>query len=122
MIYTLKNEGRTDISFLEIVSAPGGAVMLHEVKHMEALMSRGLPSYSSLYEKKIRPGETVTLKICYHRERISGSLFSALLSLYIIDSNKRCQTQPLFAPKDKLYDSRSVSKEGICEKTGRMTG
>lgn len=42
-------------------------------------------------------------------------MFSAPMSIGMIDDNGRYWTQPLFAPQNKVYDSRAVSAEEYIE-------
>ena len=68
------------------------------------------------FDKKIRVGETITVKFCYHKERIINGTLSAIMSIGLEDCNGRHWMQPLFAPTEKIYDSRMVSyKDYISE-------
>jgi hypothetical protein len=49
------------------------------------------------------------LKISYHKDAIIPGLFSAPFSIGMVDDNGRYWTQPLFAPQEKVYDSRAMS-------------
>ena len=68
-------------------------------------------NYSVLCDKKIRAGQTVTVKICYHEECVVSGIFSAIISIGLIDDNNHIWIQPLFAPEEKIYDSNLISAE-----------
>ena len=61
------------------------------------------------YDKKIRPGETVTIKFCYHKDRVITGRMSSIMTIGMEDDNGRYWMQPLFAPSEKIYDSRMVT-------------
>lgn len=73
-------------------------------------------NYSVCLDKKVRVGEVVTVKFCYHKDRIVSGMLSAIMSIGLEDCNGRHWMQPLFAPTEKIYDSRMVSyKDYISE-------
>ena len=73
-------------------------------------------NYSVCYDKKIRPDETVTIKFCYHKERVIKGMVSSMMTIGMNDDNGRYWMQPLFAPTEKIYDSRMVTyKDYITE-------
>ena len=74
-------------------------------------MKENILSYSIWHDRKIRSGRTVTLKLCYHKDRIMAGAFSANMSIGMQDDNGNCWEQPLFAPEDKVYNSEQVTLE-----------
>ena len=54
-------------------------------------------------------GDTVKVKFCYNKECVIGGMFSAIMSIIMEDDNGRYWSQPLFAPENKIYDSRLIS-------------
>lgn len=110
VIYTLKNVGKTDISVLNVISMYKKDTCIFASTVAGKFLSEGLINYSDCYDKKIRVGEVVTLKLCYHKERILCGMITANMVLGLQDSNGNCWQQPLFAPRDKLYDSYKVKR------------
>ena len=111
VIYTLKNVGKTDISVLNVISKYKKDTCIFPSMYMEEFVTNGCINYSDCYDRKVRVGETVTLKLCYHQARILAPFLSADMVLGFQDSNGHYWQQPLFAPLDKLYDSYSVEPE-----------
>ncbi len=109
VIYTFKNAGKTDISSLDIICNFKKDTCIFEVESATRFASGNVLNYWYCYDKKIRVGETVTIKFCYHKERVLAGPISAVMSISMEDDNGRYWTQPLFAPLDKLYDSRQYS-------------
>ena len=109
-IYTLKNVGKTDISSLDIISMYKKDTCIFSSTAAKKFISEEVINYSICYDKKIRVGESVTLKMCYHKERILCGMVTANMVLGLRDINGNCWQQPLFAPKEKLYDSYMVKR------------
>ena len=109
VIYTLKNAGKTDISTMDIIWHFQQSSSIFPADAARRWAKGNLLNYSYCYDKKIRVGESVSLKICYHEDVIMPGMVSAPMSIGMIDDNGRYWTQPLFAPQDKVYDSRSIS-------------
>ena len=117
VMYTFKNAGKTDISTMDTIWHFQQSSCIFPAGEARQWAEGNLLNYSYCYDKKIRAGETVTLKICYHKDAISPGMFSATISIGMIDDNDRYWTQPLFAPQDKLYDSRAISPKDYIEQT-----
>ena len=117
VMYTFKNAGKTDISAMDIIWHFQQSSCIFPAGEARQWADGNLLNYSYCYDKKIRAGETISLKICYHKEAIIPGMLSATISLGMIDDNGRYWTQPLFAPQDKLYDSRAISPKEYIEQT-----
>lgn len=116
VIYTFKNTGKTDISTMNISWNFRQSSCIFPADEARRWAEGNLLNYFCCYDKKIHVGENVSLKICYHKEVVIPGLFSATVSLGMIDDNGRYWVQPLFAPRNKLYDSRAISpKEYIAQ-------
>lgn len=109
VIYVFENVGKTDISRIDIISVNNQNTAIYNVDFAKENASHGILNCSELYDRKIRVGETFSVKICYHKEHILCGVISASLNMGFEDSNGRFWLQPLFAPYDKIYDSRQVS-------------
>ncbi len=57
------------------------------------------------------------MKICYYKDVIMPGMFSAPISIGMIDDNGHYWMQPLFAPQDKICDSRMISPKEYIEQT-----
>ena len=111
VIYVLKNEGKTDISTTNIICHYQKDTCLFPAEYADRYMKENILSYSIWHDRKIRSGRTVTLKLCYHKDRIMAGAFSANMSIGMQDDNGNCWEQPLFAPEDKVYNSEQVTLE-----------
>lgn len=109
VIYTLKNAGKTDISSLDIICNFKRDTCIFESENAKKWAADNLLNYWYCYDKKVRVGETVTIKFCYHKDHVITGPISAIMSIVMQDDNGRYWTQPLFAPLEKLYDSRQIS-------------
>lgn len=117
VIYTLKNAGKTDISTTNIFWHVQELSCIFPAAEARQWAEGNLLNYSYCYDRKIRVGESVSLKICYHKDAIVPEMFSAPVSVGMIDDNGRYWTQPLFAPQNKVYDSRAISSREYIEQT-----
>lgn len=117
VIYTFKNAGKTDVSAMDIIWHFQQSSSIFPVDEARQWAEGNLLNYSCCYDKKIRAGENFSLKICYHKDAIITGMFSATISIGMIDDNGRYWTQPLFAPQNKLYDSRAISPKEYIEQT-----
>lgn len=109
VIYTLKNAGKTDVSTTDIICNYKRDTCIFDCDAIEWCVVNNVLNYSKCYDRKIRCGEKITLKLCYHKDRIISGMFSAVMAIGMKDDNGRCWRQPLFAPEDKVYDSRQVT-------------
>lgn len=108
VMYTFKNVGATNISTTNIICNSQKDTCIFPCSFMDTYVTNHVLNYSECYDKKIRSGETLSLKICYHKDRVVAGLVSAILSIGMEDENGNYWQQPLFAPTDKVYDSRQV--------------
>lgn len=109
VMYTLKNVGKTDISTTNIICNYQRDTCIFPCALVEIFIENNALNYSECFDKKIRSGATVSLKICYHKDRVITSMMSATLSIGMHDANGNYWQQPLFAPADRVYDSRQVA-------------
>lgn len=109
VIYMFKNIGKTDIRCINPICTYQKDTILCNVDSAEMIAEYGMLSYSSYYDKKVRVGEEVTMKVCYHKDCIVTGNFSAIMDMGFEDSKGRHWLQPLFAPHDKIYDAYGVS-------------
>ena len=117
VIYTFGYIGKTDISTLNIIWNLKQSSCIFPEDEAYQWATGNLLNYSYCYDKKIRVSETLSLKICYHKDAIIQGMFSAPISIGMIDDNDCCWLQPLFAPLDKIYDSRAISRKEYIAQT-----
>ena len=109
VIYTLKNAGKTAVSATDIICNYKKDTCIFECDNCVTWAANHLLNYSVNYDKKIRPGETVTVKFCYHKDRVIMGMMSSIMTFGMEDDNGRYWMQPLFAPTERIYDSRMVT-------------
>ncbi len=109
VIFEFMNVGKTDIQCISPICTYKKDTMLCNVKEHQMILEHGLLSYSTSYDRKIRVGESFTMRICYHKDCIVTGLISAIMVMGIEDCNNRFWEQPLFAPNDKIYDAKQIS-------------
>lgn len=118
VIYKFENRGKTDISSLDIICNYKKDTCIFPCDSAQRRAAANVLSYWYCYDKKIRIGETISVKLCYHKDRILLGMFSAIMSVAMEDDNGRYWVQPLFAPTNKIYSSRQISykeyREEIC--------
>lgn len=107
--YVFKNMGLTDINSMNVLMADKRHICLFGTQEIDYLLSQGAINYSICYDKKLRVGETVSLKLLYNKNHIPIGAFSALMLLGLRDDNGRIWEQPFFAPNDKVYESHEIS-------------
>ena len=108
VIYTLKNAGKTDINSLVIICNFMKNTCIFPADRVAWYAENHLLNYSECYDRKIRVGSTITLKFCYHKDAIIVGPISAIMHIGIVDDNGRHWIQPLFAPENKIYESRAI--------------
>ena len=108
VIYEFKNAGKTDIRCVSPVCTYKKDTMLCDVSNAKMILEYGWLSYSTMFDRKIRVGESFTTKICYLKDCIVSGLMSSIMFMCLEDCNNRFWNQPLFAPNNKIYDSYEI--------------
>jgi hypothetical protein len=109
VIYSFKNVGKTDISTTNIICNFQKDTCIFQTDAIGCYIGNNLLNYSECYDRKIRVGETLSVKLCYHKDRVVISAFSASMSIGMQDDCGHYWQQPLFAPTDRVYDSKQVT-------------
>ena len=109
VIYTLKNVGKTDISVSYIICHHKRTKVLLNSRFAKEYLNNRCLNYSESCDRKVRVGETLTIKLCYHKDHVIESFVDAILSVGMRDSSGHYWEQPLFIPFNKIYDSYRVS-------------
>lgn len=87
VIYVFKNVGKTDISTTDIICHYQKDTCIFPCDYAEKCMTDNVLNYSECHDKTIRSGETVSLKLCYHKDRIVTGMISANMSIGMQDDN-----------------------------------
>lgn len=107
--YTLKNVGKTVIYESAVISNNKRSTCIFEDKYInERVVNTGILNYYALLDRRIAPGETFTLKLCYQKKEIIGGPFCAAFEVGMRDDNGTYWVQPFFAPEDKIYESTKI--------------
>ena len=109
VIYEFKNAGKTDIRCVSPICTYKKDTMLCSVYSAQMILEHGFLSYSTLYDTKIRAGESFTMRVCYHKDCIMTGMLSANMVMGIEDCNNRFWRQPLFAPNNKIYETHRIT-------------
>ena len=113
--YTLKNIGHTEISHIYFsTNLPKNTSLFGiENKENEMCYENNFLNYSVILDKSVKPRESIKLKICYIDEKIIlSNIGSATITIWMVDEKNNWWSQPLFAPENKIYNSkRSSHKE-----------
>lgn len=109
VIYHFKNVGKTDIRCISPICTYKKDTMLCNTSTTQMILEHGLLSYSTMYDRKIRVGESFTMKVCYHKDCIVTGTLSSIMVMGIEDCNGRFWEQPLFAPNNKIYETHRIT-------------
>lgn len=109
VIYKFENKGKTDISLLDIICNYKKDTCIFLCDAAQSMAANHMLNYSYCYDKKIRIGETITIKFCFHKDRVLAGMLSATMAIGMEDDNNRHWIQPLFVPDEKIYDSEQTS-------------
>jgi len=111
VIYCFKNVGKTDIKSVSPICTYKKNTMLCDVSNVQMILEHGLLSYSTMYDQKVRVGDSFTMRVCYHKNCVSAGMISALMVMGMEDCNNRFWEQPLFAPNNVIYDTHRVTRK-----------
>lgn len=106
-----KNVGRTDIRCVSPICTYQKDMMLCDVSSAQFILKHGILNYSTMYDRKIRVGESFTMKVCFHKEYMVTGMMSAIMVMVLEDSNGKFWEQPLFVPSDKIYETYQITRE-----------
>lgn len=99
------------MSILDIISCDKKSTCIFSSVDATDWASKGLLYYTKRYDKKIHIEDSITLKLCYHKECIVSGIFTAAIFMGMQDRNGNYWQQPLFAPRNKIQDSFSVKPD-----------
>ncbi len=104
--YDFINTGKTEIESICLVSTHPRTTSMIELEKREFLIKNKTICYEAWSNKRfIKPGETVSIKISYIKNKLVMSPFSASAAIYMEDINGHLWRQPLFCPTDEIENS-----------------
>lgn len=109
--YTFTNTGKTEIDDVCFVCNQKEILALIELKNIDFYLSHGLPEREAwpTNHKPIKPGDTITVRICYLKDCVAFPAATALVSIHMIDIYGTNWRQPLFCPLSQTDNSRMES-------------
>lgn len=113
VIYVLENVGKTDIAITHVLCNHKRTEVLMGSNVAKMFLDTKCLNYSESCDDKIRVGERIIIKICFHKDCVIYSFIGATISIGIQDVNGNCWEQPLFAPYNKIYDSYRLSHKDL---------
>lgn len=115
--YKFENVGSADILCLYVSNNNQKSAILCDVGSLEFYINNGMLNYAEMFDRIVRVGESFSLRVCYHKDFISAGVFSVSLTISMEDRNGLCWAQGLFAPDNKIYQTRAINykeyKEGL---------
>ena len=110
--YQFINTGKTEIDSICIISNQPKTTSIFGLYERELFIKNGLPCYNVWAKKRfIKPGETISIKVCYIKEQIMLSPISSVAAIYMEDINGNLWHQPLFCPTDEMDNSTRASRK-----------
>ena len=108
--YTFRNIGKTEIDGICFVCNQKDKVSLASRKEIEFYHAHDLPSCEAWCNKRfIKEGESITLRVCYLKDKMVLPYISAVVSIHIQDINGNIWHQPLFCPSNETDNSTRES-------------
>ena len=108
--YEFINTGKTEIDSICVVSTHPRTTSMIELKQRSYLLNYKTINYESWSSKRfIKPGQSVSIKICYIKGKVMVSPISAVAAIYMEDINGHLWHQPLFCPTDKMENSNRAN-------------
>lgn len=118
VVYELENIGKTDIDNLTIMTSHKRTKFLTNLSSLESHVKNGLLSYSATLDKRIKVGETITIKISYNEDRILGPEWAALMNIGFEDVYRTFWVQPFFAPSNRIYVPKEIAEQDYISRIG----
>lgn len=108
--YEFINTGKTEIDSVCVVSTHPRTTSLVELKQRSYLFNYKTINYECWSSKRfIKPGQSVSIKICYIKDKAMVSPISAVAAIYMEDINGHLWHQPLFCPTDEMENSKRAN-------------
>ena len=108
--YLFKNTGKTEIDSICVVSTHPRTTSMIELEKRSFLINYKTLCYEAWSKKRfIKPGESVSIKVCYVKDKVMISPISACAVIYMEDINGHLWHQPLFCPTNEMENSNRAN-------------
>lgn len=108
--YLFKNIGKTEIDSICVVSTHPRTTSMIELEKRSFLINYKTLCYEAWSKKRfIKPGESVSIKVCYVKDKVMISSISACAAIYMEDINGHLWHQPLFCPTNEMENSNRAN-------------
>lgn len=108
--YTFVNTGKTEINSVCVVSTHPQTTSMIELDQRDFLIKYRTLCYEAWSKKRfIKPGDTVSIKVCYIKGKVMVSPISAVVAIYMEDINGNLWHQPLFSPTNEMENSNRAN-------------
>ena len=108
--YDFINIGKTEIDSICVVSTHQRTTSMIELEKRDFLIKNKTICYEAWSNKRfIKPGETVSIKVCYIKNKVMMSPISASAAIYMEDINGYWWHQPLFCPTNEMENSNRTN-------------
>ncbi|PWL69943.1 MAG: hypothetical protein DBY23_05955 [Bacillota bacterium] len=117
MDYILKNTGKSDINYLDIVSNDKKSIILVKYDSLSYIVDNHFVNYNYCFDKMLQKNEKIKIRIYFEKDHLPYLPISATLSILFEDSNHHLWEQPFFYEQEKLYPPHSISYKYYREST-----
>lgn len=107
--YELKNIGKSATEYTVIATPRQQNTTLIEIEDFKMLYDDKIMNYDCYFDKKIFPGESLKLRIYYHKDSGPMSIFSSNLILMFQDEYGTYWEQAFFEDRLNLYSPRIIT-------------
>lgn len=105
----VENIGKSDINFLDIISTNKKSLSLISYNSLDTLLDYKGVFYNYCYDRKIRVGDRIKIRIYFEKDSQPFLLFGATLALIFEDQYHNMWEQPFFYDKENLYVPHSIT-------------
>ncbi len=102
--YRLENVGKTDVSTISLICQDKRHFWLCEKYYAQDFMKSRILHYVAHFDNKIRVGENFEIILFYNKKHTH----LPMLDIGMQDPGNHFWVQPLFAPKNRVGDSREI--------------
>ena len=110
--YVLRNVGIQSLYSVEIFSQTSGLVVFDLNEHHSSFPTYLIMNSHAKYQRRrIHQGDTLLLRLWYHKNSIYGDPFRNPITIILKDFDKNYWEQPINAPYDFLEESKQIPPE-----------
>lgn len=105
----VKNIGKSEIISLDIISTNKRVLSLINYDDLDNLLDNKYIWYDYCFDRKIRVGDQIRIRIYFEKGKYPYMLFSSTLAFLFEDSNHNYWEQQFFYEQEKVYSPYSIS-------------